>query len=422
MVEVIATAFKDPESIVTHGLCAGCGLCESLAGHDTIEMAVTSFGQIRPRVKKPVDHTVMDRIRTVCPGVAVTGPNADEVGTNGTMHTIWGPIRALHRGWAKDESVRFRSAAGGVLTALSVFLLESGRADAILHVSTSTTDPTLTDAQVSTTVDEVIEGAQSRYGPAAPLVHVHRLLDDGCRLAVIGKPCDVAAIRNLARIDPRVKKQIPYCLTFFCGGVPTQHTARKIAHYHGVAENEIKVFRFRGNGWPGPTHVEAKDGRVYEMSYDDSWFDDSVPWDYDIQFRCKICPDAIGELADITCPDGWIMENGKPVHKEAPGVNILIVRTERGERLVAEAASAGTIELAPFELSELDTMHADHISRKLENPMRLAAIKVAGEPMPRYNNFRPWRTILMAGFFRNLQGFIGAWRRLRAGANREPLA
>ena len=71
----------------------------------------------------------------------------------------------------------------------------------------------------------------------------------------------------------------------------------------------------------------------------------------------------------------------------------------------------------------IDThMHADHISRKLENPMRLAAIKVAGEPMPRYNNFRPWRTVLMAGFFRNLQGFIGAYRRLRAGDNREPLA
>ena len=117
----------------------------------------------------------------------------------------------------------------------------------------------LTDAQVSTTADEVVSGAQSRYGPAAPLVHVHRLLDAGRRFAVIGKPCDMAAIRNLARIDDRVETQIPYCLTIFCGGLPTSHTARKIADHYGVQADEVDVFRFRGNGWPGPTHVKAKD-------------------------------------------------------------------------------------------------------------------------------------------------------------------
>jgi coenzyme F420-reducing hydrogenase beta subunit len=44
---------------------------------------------------------------------------------------------------------------------------------------------------------------------AALLVHAHRLRDEGQRFAMIGKPCEVAAIRNLGRIDLRVEKETP---------------------------------------------------------------------------------------------------------------------------------------------------------------------------------------------------------------------
>ena len=126
--------------------------------------------------------------------------------------------------------------------------------------------------------------------------------------------------------------------------------------------DEVEVFRFRGNGWPGPTHVKAKDGRVFERTYEGTWYDHSTPWKYDIQFRCKICPDAIGELGDIACPDGWVMRDGKPIHEEAAGVNILVARTARGEALVKDAAEAGVITLAPFDYAELDAMHPESFS------------------------------------------------------------
>jgi coenzyme F420 hydrogenase subunit beta len=384
-------------------------------------MQVSSYGQIRPRAREKLDAATLEGIQSICPGIRVTGPDASQVASVGTMHPVWGPIRSLHRGWAVDEAVRFRSAAGGSMTALAVFLLESGKVDSILHVRASSAKPMLTDAQVSTTAEEVKSGAQSRYGPVAPLVPVHRLLDEGRRFALVGKPCDVAAIRNLARIDPRVEEQIPYCLTTFCGGIPTLHTARKIAAHHGVPEDEIQVFRWRGDGWPGPTHVEARDGRTYDLTYDQTWFDPSRPWSYDIQFRCKICPDAIGELADVSCPDGWVMKGGTPIHEEAPGVNLLIARTERGERLVAEAAAAGAIELAPFTIAQLDAMHGDHLPRKLENPARIAALKVAGAPAPRFSGFRPWRMIWRAGLWRSFRAFSSTKRRILAGAHREPL-
>jgi coenzyme F420 hydrogenase subunit beta len=411
----------DLEAIVSNGLCLGCGLCASLAGHGSIEMAITSFGQIRPQARHALSPPVMAEILQVCPGVTLTGPESDRDGES-VMHPIWGPIGNLYRGWAADERIRFRAAAGGMLTALGVHLIRSGKVDAVLHVKASLADPVQTDAWVSTTVAEVVEGAQSRYGPAAPLVHVHRLLAEGKRFAVIGKPCDCSAIRNLAAVDPRVREQIPYLLTLFCGGVPTTHMAHKFAAAQGLTPAQIALFRWRGEGWPGMTHIESTDGRVFEIDYDTAWFDPTVPWTYDMQFRCKICPDAIGEAGDVSCPDGWVMEDGKPIHREAPGVNVAVPRTAAGRRLIAEAAAAGDIHLEPFTLAELDLMHADHYQRKLENPGRLLGLVLAGVPRPRIRRYRLLATLLRAGLALTWREFLGTFRRLRRGANREPLA
>ena len=411
----------DLETIVAHGLCAGCGLCESLAGADRVEMHITSYGQIRPTVKRAPDAATMDAIRAVCPGIRVVGPDPANAGPNGRMDPVFGPVRSLHRGWSADPAIRHHAAAGGAMTALSVFLLEAGKVDAILHVRASGEDPVLTEARVSRTRDEAIEGAQSRYGPAAPLVHVHRLLDAGLRFAVAAKPCDIAAIRNLATIDPRVETQVPYLITIFCGGVPTVHTAHRIAAHVGVAPDEIETFRWRGEGWPGPTHIRTKAGAVHELGYDYVWYTDGVPWSYDIQYRCKICPDAIGELADVACPDGWVMENDRPVHQEAPGQNVFVARTEKGEALVREAAAAGAIELAPIAFEEFAAMHGDHAPRKIEGPARRAALALTGEPRPRFPGFRHWRMIWRNGFWGNLEALLGGLRRVREGTHREPL-
>jgi coenzyme F420 hydrogenase subunit beta len=375
---------------------------------------------MRPIVETPPDEATMARIRAVCPGIALRGPEPGQEGRRGTFHPVWGPIRTLHLGWARDPEIRFRAAAGGAMTALGVHLIESGEVDAVLHVRASAAHPMETEAAVSRSRAEVIAGAQSRYGPAAPLQHVHRLLDEGVRFAVLAKPCDVGAIRSLGRIDGRVARQIPYLVTIFCGGAPTLETAKRIAAYHGLTEDEVAVFRWRGMGWPGATHVAARDGRTFDLSYDFVWYTEGLPWTYDIQFRCKICPDAIGELADLACPDAWIMEDGKPVHREADGRNLFIARTEAGERLVAEAAAAGAIAIEPFAPAELEAMHGDHRPRKTEWPARVRALAAEGEPAPSYENFRAETMVALLGPEADAEAEAGARRRVREGRHREP--
>ena len=347
------------DDIVEGGLCAGCGLCESLAGRDAVEMCLSRDGRIRPRTKQALDPAIFDEIMRICPGVTVTGPAPDQAGAGGTTHGTWGPIASLHRGWASDGKTRFHAAAGGALTALGAYLIGSGKVDAVLHMTASGDNPILSDAWISTTEQDVYDGAQSRYGPGASLTPVHRLLDEGRRFAVIGKPCDIAAIRNLQRIDSRAKELIPYCLTIFCGGTMSLTMLNRIPEYFGAASDDLSLFRYRGEGWPGATHMETKDGRSFDLTYDRSWLDSGVPWTYDLQFRCKICPDAIGELADVSCPDGWIMADGKPLHEEAPGVNLIVARSPVGAELVRQAEAQGFLTLEPCSIAALAEMHSD---------------------------------------------------------------
>ena len=340
------------ETVVANGLCSGCGLCESVAGRERVQMTVTAIGQLRPAVTGGCPRRCWPRRWRCAPGSRCAGRSA-EPGV--AVHPVWGPIAALARGWAADPAVRHHGAAGGVLSALALYLLERDGVDAVLHVRADLPDrPLESVAQISRTRADVLAGAQSRYGPAAPLVHVHRLLADGARFAVVAKPCDISAVRALQRRDPRARAQIAALLTSYCGGVPSLRMAERIVRSHGVEPGEVELFQYRGDGWPGPLRTRTRDGREFDVDYDTAWYDPSVPWEYDMQFRCKICPDAVGEVADVSCPDGWVLEDGRPIHAEAEGRNIIIARTGNGRTLVERARAAGYIETAACTVAELD--------------------------------------------------------------------
>jgi coenzyme F420 hydrogenase subunit beta len=116
-----------------------------------------------------------------------------------------------------------------------------------------------------------------------------------------------------------------------------------------------------------------------------------------MQFRCKICPDAIGENGDVAAPDGWVLREGKAVHDEAPGVNATLIRTARGAELMNNAISAGYLQAASLTLEELGQMHVDHRPRKLGWPAAQAALVLLRQPRLQIRGYRLLRTLRAAG-------------------------
>ena len=190
------------------GLCAGCGICQSLAGSNQIQVTRTSNGYERPVINGELDHHTVDRIYDICPGTRIEGLPGEQIDEQTKIDNVWGPWRRIVRGWAGDPDTRFEGSTGGVLTALARFLLADKRVEFILHVKASQSEPTFGERHLSFSDADVLESIGSRYGPSAPLIDIDDVLGRNQPFAFIGKPCDIAALRNLGRHDARVNQLV----------------------------------------------------------------------------------------------------------------------------------------------------------------------------------------------------------------------
>ena len=364
------------DQIVENGLCIGCGLCRSIAGPDNVDLVMTPEGRERPVARRPLTQNTLQRINAVCPGTRIG--DCSSLSANAAMHdTVWGAADRLSIGYARDPLVRYRGSSGGVLTALGQFLLTSGRVKFILHAAASKSAPMRSERRLSLDGAAVLDGAGSRYGPAAVLMDFSEILDRAQPFALIGKPCDVTAARNLGRVDPRVDRYMRYALTLVCGGASDLRKSEEVLRHFHVRENELALFRYRGYGNPGLTRLETKDGRVFELTYQQLWEDESK---WMIQPRCRICPDAIGLEADIAVSDVW--PGGSPV-AEDDGFNGIIARTARGLELYEAAVAAGvlTIERA-VTFADFDRFQPHQVRKRRAVWARLRGIELAGKPVP----------------------------------------
>ena len=406
------------EEIVEGGLCIGCGLCQALAGADKIQIVLTPEGRERPVARDGLDAAMLERINAICPGTRVEGAATGAVGPQAMHDLVWGPAQHMAIGYASDPTVRHRAATGGVLTALGQFLLASGRVKFILHAAASSKEPMRTERALSFDAASVLDAAGSRYGPAAPLVDFSALLDRAEPFALIAKPCDIAAVLNLARIDSRVDRYMRYALTFVCGGASDLTKSEEVVSELGIRPDELSLFRYRGNGCPGPTRLETKDGRSFELTYQDMWKDEAK---WRIQPRCKICPDAIGESADFAAADVW--PGGGPTGEDE-GFNGIIVRTLRGLELYRAALAAGAIIALPRDIGfrDFDDFQPHQVRKKRAVWARLAGMRAAGCPIPETHNLRLAECARLNSLAENLAEARGARRRTEQGRMGEPPA
>jgi coenzyme F420 hydrogenase subunit beta len=401
--------------IVENGLCIGCGLCRSIAAPAEIEMVMTPEGRERPVTRGVLAKSTLARINAVCPGTRIEGPDVRRSSDRVESDPVWGSVERLVIGHATDPAVRCRGSSGGVLTALGQFLLRSGRVKFILHVAASRSAPMRSERRLSFDAAAVLDAAGSRYGPVTPLADFSQILDRGEPFALIAKPCDVTAVRNLARLDPRVDQHMRYALAFVCGGASDLTKSEQVLQRFVIREDELELFRYRGYGNPGPNRVETKDGRAFELSYRQMWEDEDR---WMIQPRCKICPDAIGQAADIVASDAWL--NGGPaVDDEA--LNGIWVRTRRGLELFDAAVAEGAITIKrESSFAEFDVLQSHQVRKRRAVWARLKGMEIAGKPVPEVVGLRLEECARPNSLSENLAEGRGAYRRAKSGRLGEP--
>ncbi len=371
-------------------------------------MRIVNPGFLRPDQTANVTAKQEARIRSVCPGVTVTQEPAGRVD-----HPLWGPIVAVRSGYSTDPALRSHASSGGALSGLLEHLLTTGTVDEVLETAPSLDRPTGNRTVINRDSKGIYLAAGSRYAPSAPLDGLERVLAGDRRIAFVGKPCDVAAIRAMGQFDPRISERIPVALSFFCAGVPSLAGASEILRKLELDETDVVGFRYRGDGWPGSAAATLADGRRAQMSYADSW---GGILSKHVQFRCKICPDGTGGHADIVCADAWKTdERGYPSFEEGEGLSLIVSRTDVGEKIVRDALGAGRISAVPYPTSEITRMQPGQTKKRRLVLARLAALKITMRPTPRYRGFHLLFNASQAGIWANLRDFMGTLRRVVSG-------
>jgi coenzyme F420 hydrogenase subunit beta len=365
-----------------------------------------------PGYARPVGSSVIAReteqvISQSCPG-AVVAP----WGEAPSVHPYWGPLRQVLTGHATDERIRFEGSSGGAISGLLIHALRTGVVDRVLQIAADPADPTRNVAVVSRTPQEVLACAGSRYTASSPLEQIDAILDDPGKLAFVGKPCDASALRQLGRSDPRVAERAPLIISFFCGGIPSHAGVGRILKAMGVVPSEVSEFRFRGRGWPGNAAAVTPSGTA-EMSYADSW---GGHLSKEVQFRCKICPDAVGGVADIACADAWYGgDDGYPSFQDQEGRSLIVTRTAVGDDLLASALAAGVLAVEALDVGEIEKMQPSQARRKRLVLARTLALPVTLQPQPRMAGLRVLEAAGRAGLAEQLKNLLGTIRRTLAG-------
>lgn len=394
--------------VVANANCSGCGACCLIdAG---LEMHVDRDGYSRPERRRAAPDTRQrqtdaERFRKVCPGETVVSPASPGAARHSTM----GQYLRVWESWASDPTIRFRGSSGGALTALITWLVETGESHRVVGAQSDATSPRRTVSVEITSRDAAFAAAGSRYAPVS--IAANPATWDS---TTVGKPCEIAALRAL-HADAGIE-DAPLLLSFFCAGTPSQRATDELVQTLGFAESDpIEHLWYRGRGWPGSFTVVGGDGRIADVSYDESWGRHLGPR---TQWRCKICPDGVGESSDVTAADFWTVDaRGYPDFSEGAGSSALIARTARGLDVVQRAAAAGVLEIKAIEMDALARVQPLQRARRSTLAGRLAGTRLAGRRIPRYRGFDllklSWRG--RRETLRTVRGSYLRVRRSRAG-------
>jgi coenzyme F420 hydrogenase subunit beta len=373
-----ATVAEAAARVVAGGNCSGCGACTLIDERLTMELDTHGFN--RPILRDVVAEGDRDRsdvklFDQVCPGRRVSAKRP----AGSQRDPVFGSAVSVWSASAVDTEMRFRGSSGGTLTALAAWLLATGRVARVVGAAMDRATPTLTESVTLEADDDVLRTSGSRYAPVSVAGNPDALRGDG---AVVAKPCEASA---LAALVARRDLERPIILSFFCAGTPSQHATDRLVRQLGLDPSTLSLLRYRGHGWPGRFTAEDQEGRSGSVDYDESWGKALGPT---MQWRCKVCPDGVGESADIAAGDFWQSdERGYPIFDEGDGTSVLIARTVRGHQLLCEAIDQGILQAEPLDIRKLYAVQPLQVERRTTLIGRLIGARLAGRPVPRYTGF-----------------------------------
>lgn len=395
---------KTIQDVVDWDQCIGCGACYYACANNGVRLFNIEKVGVRPKFDS--DCSSCNECLEICPGYFVDGDRMME-GRPKTCEEDheFGQTLEIWEGYASDPAIRHSGSSGGLLTALSLYCLEKEGMESVVHTGMDEDRPWLNRTYQSVTREDVLSRTGSRYNASSPCEGLD-WIEKGERPSVfVGKPCDAAAVGHLVQKRPELDTKVGAILTFFCAGTPSAEGTLDLLSSLHLSKEEIDALRYRGEGWPGRFRALYEDRtKEKNYTYQESWgrLTKYRPW------RCHICPHGLGRVADISCGDAWRVYEEED---KDPGQSVVLVRTERGRRILQGAIESGYVTLKPA--SKRDVIDSQGlVGRRRVVFGRLLAMKLLLRPTPEFLNFSLFRAWNALPLKERVKSILGTLRRL----------
>ena len=204
------------EDIVRWRLCVGCGACSYVCPEQAIELIDVVNEGIRPRVRTVDCQDCPAPCLQVCPSHLSDFSESVRVpGEMQELSDLWGPVLEIWEGHATDQEIRYRSASGGVLTALSLYCLEKEGMAGVLHIGQDPDNALRNRTRLSRSRSQLLENTGSRYAPASACDSLLEIESAPRPCVFIGQPSEVVALRKAQRLRPGLNAKVGLAMSFF---------------------------------------------------------------------------------------------------------------------------------------------------------------------------------------------------------------
>ena len=300
-------------------LCTGCGMCVGLCPYikemDEKIAIIERCGRMEGRCYR------------FCPRTATDLDALDEMVFGAKRaDAILGSNKSLSMVKSEDAAVHSAGQYGGVVSALVIRALETGIIDAALLTRYSERKGMLPRAFVARNREEVLACSGSKYTAAPTLSELGELLGTGEKIAVVGRPCQVTAIRKMQCYDDRPEiDNIRLVIGLFC------LWALDYGRYSSYLRDQVDVGKIE------KIDIPKNDDFIVTTNGTQA----RVPIDKIKSFvrpSCDLCFDVTAELADISVGSTEWQDD----------LNTMLVRSEAGAKLVDDASKASVIAVDEF--------------------------------------------------------------------------
>lgn len=390
--------------VVAWNLCTGCGACAYACKNEGVVLQnIDSIG-IRPIFNGPCEECT--ECLSICPGYSVDGDILFAGRPKKTESDYeFGQTLEIWEGYASDPEIRRKGSSGGLLTALSLYCIERESMDFVLHSAMDPESPWLNKTFRTRGRADLLARTGSRYAPASPCDGLRWIEEAEKPCVFIGKPCDTDAATKLRSRYPNLNQKLGLVLSFFCAGTPSTQGTLDLLEHLNENSKDLGEIRYRGEGWPGSFKAFHKNSTLTKsLPYEDTWrhLTKYAP------LRCRLCPDGLGRVSDISCGDAWHQYQGN----NQEGISLVLVRTERGRDILQRAKDADYVRLVRADAEAVLSAQPNLLSKRKELFGRLLALRLLRVPTPQFQAFSLLRSWMRIPFGRKVRTVLGTLRRI----------